>query len=110
MNPVYLYYPNLIGYLRIFLLFLAGYLVPTNPLWAVLSYMTSMGLDAIDGTVARYFGQCMFFLITMKKSKKQTKQASISVVTPFACNNDHSLNNFLCHFIFFFVARVFVYL
>ena len=58
MNPVYLYYPNLIGYIRILLLFAAGYLVNSDPLMACLSYMTSMGLDAIDGTVARYFNQC----------------------------------------------------
>ena len=58
VNPVYFYYPNMIGYVRVLLLFGAGYIVSSNPMMACLAYMTSMGLDAIDGTVARHFNQC----------------------------------------------------
>ena len=59
VNPVYFYYPNLIGYTRVLLLFAAGYIVSSNPLVACVAYLMSMGLDAIDGTVARHFNQCM---------------------------------------------------
>ena len=61
VNPVYLYYPNLIGYGRIILLFVAGYYAFRDELIATICYSVSMALDAIDGTVARKFGQTSSF-------------------------------------------------
>eukprot|EP01084_Bolivina_argentea_P140484 246955_1 len=61
VNPVYFYYPNIIGYSRVILLFMAGYYTDSNALLAVVCYSLSMGLDAIDGTVARRFNQCSSF-------------------------------------------------
>ena len=61
VNPVYLYYPNLIGYGRIILLCMAGYYAFIDELIATICYSLSMGLDAIDGTVARKFNQTSSF-------------------------------------------------
>ena len=59
---MYCYYPNLIGYGRILFLFLAGYCHSINePFAAVALYLLSMGLDAIDGTIARYCNQSSAF-------------------------------------------------
>ncbi len=57
VNPVYFYYPNLIGYIRVIALFISGYIAFSKPFYATLFYIVSMGLDAIDGTGARACGQ-----------------------------------------------------
>jgi CDP-diacylglycerol--inositol 3-phosphatidyltransferase len=61
MNPVFLYIPNLIGYLRIILALLSLALLPTSPQRAIFLYFTSCLLDAADGYAARYFGQSSGF-------------------------------------------------
>eukprot|EP01083_Nonionella_stella_P282203 960355_1 len=45
----------------VFYYYMAGYYALTNPLVATICYSLSMGLDAIDGTVARAYNQCSSF-------------------------------------------------
>jgi CDP-diacylglycerol--inositol 3-phosphatidyltransferase len=56
MNPL-LFVPNIIGYVRIILLFAALYNCQ-YPLETVILYSLSGLLDALDGYCARYFNQC----------------------------------------------------
>lgn len=53
MNPIFLYIPNLIGYLRIILTLLSLLILDSNPTLAMLSYGTGCLLDAVDGYCAR---------------------------------------------------------
>jgi len=61
MNPVYLYYPNLVGYGRIISTIIAFYLVFTQPTLAAIFYSLGQGFDAVDGVVARACNQCSKF-------------------------------------------------
>lgn len=54
---VYLYVPNIIGYIRIILLGWSFYVILDNHRLAVILYSTSCLLDAIDGLAARLFNQ-----------------------------------------------------
>ena len=58
VNRVYFYVPNLIGYLRVLLLFVAYTAYPDNFTVFFLSYFTSFILDAADGIAARALNQC----------------------------------------------------
>ena len=80
VNPVYLYYPNLIGYTRIILLFVAGYYALSNALMATICYAVSMGLDAIDGTVARMFNQTSSFGAQLDMLSDRMSTTSLYVV------------------------------
>ena len=62
INPVFLYIPNLIGYLRLLLFLLSLSLLPgphVTP--ALMLYAGSCVLDAVDGFAARYYGQSSGF-------------------------------------------------
>ncbi|ETO19580.1 phosphatidylinositol synthase [Reticulomyxa filosa] len=61
INPVYFYFPNLIGYFRVVTLFWSLRVAFSNPFQAFACYALSMGLDAIDGMVARACGQVSSF-------------------------------------------------
>ncbi|XP_037754731.1 CDP-diacylglycerol--inositol 3-phosphatidyltransferase isoform X1 [Chelonia mydas] len=54
---IFLFVPNLIGYARILLLFLAFYFMPSDPGPAAASYLLSGLLDAVDGHAARALNQ-----------------------------------------------------
>jgi len=57
---VFLFVPNLIGYARVILMFVAFYFM-TNPAMyqiTVACYLLSQLLDAVDGHAARLLGQC----------------------------------------------------
>jgi len=63
-TPVLLYYPNIIGYLRIISLIIAYYYMQShtsNYKLASFYYLFSWILDALDGFTARYFNQCSKF-------------------------------------------------
>ncbi len=61
VNPVYFWYPNLVGYARIVATFIAFSCVFTDPHTAAFFYLVGQGLDAVDGVTARYFNQCSKF-------------------------------------------------
>lgn len=60
-DNVFLFVPNIIGYSRVILCLVSLYFMPHNPLATVVLYITSAGLDAVDGHTARYFGQTSQF-------------------------------------------------
>jgi CDP-diacylglycerol--inositol 3-phosphatidyltransferase len=61
VNPVFLYIPNLIGYLRIVLAIVSLAFMPSRAELAISLYFISCLLDAADGYAARYFGQSSGF-------------------------------------------------
>jgi CDP-diacylglycerol--inositol 3-phosphatidyltransferase len=61
VNPVYFWYPNLVGYGRIVATVLAFSCVFADPQKAAFFYLVGQGLDAVDGVTARYFNQCSKF-------------------------------------------------
>ena len=58
---VFLFIPNIIGYLRFAALFAVFPLYRTQPLLTILLYAVSQGLDAFDGWAARKFHQSTRF-------------------------------------------------
>jgi len=60
-EKVYLFVPNLIGYLRIILVLISFYYMPTNYVACGISYMLSVGLDMVDGYAARLLNQSSRF-------------------------------------------------
>lgn len=59
---VFLFVPNIIGYLRIVLALLSFYYMPHNYIACSVCYIVSVVLDAFDGHAARYFNQCKLIL------------------------------------------------
>lgn len=57
---VLLYYPNIIGYIRLILVFIS-LLLFNNVQWFLGFYIVSVVLDAVDGIVARKFNQTSVF-------------------------------------------------
>ena len=58
---VFLFIPNIIGYLRFVALFYCFFTYLDRPLLTVLFYGISQSLDAFDGMAARYFDQSTRF-------------------------------------------------
>lgn len=54
---IFLFVPNLIGYTRIVLAVLSFYYMPFDHEKAIICYVVSGFLDALDGTAARYWNQ-----------------------------------------------------
>eukprot|EP01134_Creolimax_fragrantissima_P006236 CFRG6236T1 len=54
---IYLFYPNLIGFARIFLALAAFWYAEVEPMLTFWLYGTSCFLDALDGLAARHFNQ-----------------------------------------------------
>jgi CDP-diacylglycerol--inositol 3-phosphatidyltransferase len=59
-NNIFLYVPNIIGYIRVILSIASFYFMPTHPNLTVVCYLTSGFLDALDGHAARVLDQCKF--------------------------------------------------
>eukprot|EP00301_Raphidiophrys_heterophryoidea_P021896 c6187_g1_i1.p1 GENE.c6187_g1_i1~~c6187_g1_i1.p1 ORF type:complete len:236 (+),score=59.77 c6187_g1_i1:174-881(+) len=60
-RDVYLYYPNIIGYIRV-ICSIISILVGKTQCWTFLVfYFTSFAFDALDGKVARMYDQCSDF-------------------------------------------------
>ncbi|KAG0677467.1 CDP-diacylglycerol-inositol 3-phosphatidyltransferase [Kluyveromyces marxianus] len=55
------YIPNQIGYLRVVTMILSLFLMAKHPLWTMWVYGVSCLLDALDGTMARKYGQTSSF-------------------------------------------------
>src|SRR4051812_19770723 len=60
-SDVFFYAPNLIGYTRIALALFAFSVAATNPVYFYAAYFVSAWLDALDGHVARLYGQSSRF-------------------------------------------------
>jgi len=58
---IFLFWPNIIGYFRIFLAFASLYYMPLHPRTCSLLYSISCLLDALDGYAARHFEQSTRF-------------------------------------------------
>ncbi|OAF66431.1 hypothetical protein A3Q56_05839 [Intoshia linei] len=58
---IYLFWPNIIGYVRVICLLISCMSFMKNPYIAIISYIVSIGMDAIDGKVARAFNQSTIF-------------------------------------------------
>ena len=58
---VFLFVPNIIGYLRFVALFASFFTYRASPILTVILYGASQGLDAIDGMAARHFKQSTRF-------------------------------------------------
>uniref|UniRef100_V9LDL4 CDP-diacylglycerol--inositol 3-phosphatidyltransferase n=1 Tax=Callorhinchus milii TaxID=7868 RepID=V9LDL4_CALMI len=56
-SSVFLFVPNLIGYVRIILAFISFYFMPSNPVIASSFYLLSGFLDSFDGYAARLLNQ-----------------------------------------------------
>jgi len=55
---IFLYVPNLIGYLRFVCVLIAFWHFKTNYMVFIISYVISHILDAADGLAARHLNQC----------------------------------------------------
>ena len=58
---VFLFVPNIIGYLRFTALFAIFPIFRAHPVLTIILYGTSQALDAFDGMAARKFNQCSRF-------------------------------------------------
>ncbi|XP_055389672.1 CDP-diacylglycerol--inositol 3-phosphatidyltransferase [Condylostylus longicornis] len=58
---IFLFYPNIIGFARIFLAIISFWYMPTSYIISGWCYIISVGLDAIDGHAARHFNQSTKF-------------------------------------------------
>ena len=58
---IFLFYPNIIGYIRIILAITSLYYMPLHPRTCSLLYSVSCLLDALDGVAARKFNQSTQF-------------------------------------------------
>jgi len=58
---VFLFVPNIIGFIRVILAILSLYYMPNKPWICMGLYTFSCLLDAADGNAARYFDQCSKF-------------------------------------------------
>jgi len=66
LNPIYLFYPNLIGYLRIVFALFSFAAMPTRPVAASIWYFLSAFLDAFDGYLARKYNQSLNDFLILK--------------------------------------------
>ncbi|KAH9577689.1 CDP-alcohol phosphatidyltransferase [Trypanosoma melophagium] len=60
-SDIYLFYPNLIGYVRVLLTLVSFCVLDTRPLLFLSCYALAFVLDAADGILARAMGQCSHF-------------------------------------------------
>ncbi|KKZ66994.1 CDP-diacylglycerol-inositol 3-phosphatidyltransferase [[Emmonsia] crescens] len=58
---IFLFYPNIIGYFRVFLAIASLYYMPLHPRTCSILYSVSCLLDALDGVAARHFNQSTTF-------------------------------------------------
>lgn len=56
-TPVWLFWPNIIGYARIVLALISMWYFPSAPVTAMFCYALSAVLDAFDGWAARTYNQ-----------------------------------------------------
>jgi len=80
MTNVYLFVPNLIGYARVLLAFIAFWAARTNPWIFAVAYSASELLDQWDGHAARAFNQCSRFGAVLDMVTDRCSTTSLLVV------------------------------
>lgn len=80
MHPIYLWYPNLVGYGRIISTVIAFTIVFTHPLPASVFYATGQLFDAVDGPVARHFHQTSKFGALLDMLTDRLSTATLLIV------------------------------
>ncbi|UJR15990.1 hypothetical protein I4U23_002909 [Adineta vaga] len=60
-NNIFFFVPNIIGYVRVFISIVSFYFMSSHPYIAIICYLTSEFLDALDGHAARALNQCTKF-------------------------------------------------
>lgn len=90
---VLLYYPNLIGYLRIACMVLSFYYAldekNKNPLYCLVLYLLAFGGDVIDGYVARLFNQSSRFGGVLDMVTDRVSTCGFLCVLMLTCLNDN---------------------
>ena len=87
VNPltIYLYVPNLIGYVRVITLLLALWLSSVDPIATLVLYTFSFILDAADGMAARALNQCSKFGMVLDMIiDRAATSAFLCVLAPLA--------------------------
>ncbi|CBH13960.1 CDP-diacylglycerol--inositol 3-phosphatidyltransferase, putative [Trypanosoma equiperdum] len=77
---VCLFYPNLIGYTRVILSLISFCLLGHFPIAFLFCYIIGFVLDAVDGMVARRFGQCTQFGAILDMLTDRASTAGLIVV------------------------------
>ena len=80
MHPIYLWYPNLVGYGRIISTIIAFSIVFDHPLPASVFYATGQLFDAVDGIVARHFHQTSKFGALLDMLTDRLSTATLLIV------------------------------
>ena len=78
--PIYLYYPNILGYVRVFLLFFGLYVIKTNPILGCTCFTGNLILDAADGYLARLLKQVSAFGAILDYSVDRISLASYALL------------------------------
>ncbi|XP_065584246.1 CDP-diacylglycerol--inositol 3-phosphatidyltransferase-like [Artemia franciscana] len=82
-DNVFLFIPNLIGYIRVVFGIAALYVMPSQPTIAATLYLLSGILDAFDGHAARYFNQSSQFgaMLDMLTDRCMTMALLVNLAT-----------------------------
>ena len=80
MHPIYLWWPNLVGYGRILSTIFAFTIVFTHPLPASVFYALGQLFDAVDGPVARHFHQTSKFGALLDMLTDRLSTATLLIV------------------------------
>eukprot|EP00388_Colpodella_angusta_P000716 GDKJ01002534.1.p1 GENE.GDKJ01002534.1~~GDKJ01002534.1.p1 ORF type:complete len:216 (-),score=46.74 GDKJ01002534.1:77-724(-) len=84
MTSIYLYVPNLIGYVRVILALAAYYFAFDNWLIFITLYAASEFMDALDGHAARYFNQSTMFGAVLDQVTDRCSTAGLMILLAIA--------------------------
>ncbi len=97
---VYLFVPNIIGYIRLILLFVFYMCDKRVNIWIQVSfYAISQILDGVDGNVARYLNQCS----ELGANLDMILDRASTVILLFKIVKDTIVYEYLKHFMLFFL-------
>merc|ERR1719469_44901 len=97
--PIPLYIPNILGYIRIILSFVALWKSSTNPIQAVVLWILSAFLDLIDGIVARKLNQCSSLGIFLDVAADNILRTSIWVAVVKSYKSSSNIMDLISTFI-----------
>jgi CDP-diacylglycerol--inositol 3-phosphatidyltransferase len=91
---VWLFAPNIVGYIRVALLVVFILCYDTAPLFAITCYSTNMALDAVDGFLARRYNQSTQFGAML--DMVTDRQSSLSLLLVNAIQSTDMQKTFMC--------------